>query len=182
MRTSIAALAVVAMAFISLPAHAACSDVSGTGEARDVLCSDSPLLLCIDGALTGDLAGTYRGAFQSLTLAPTLLTPLRFELEIASTITTATGTIFLQETGWLVLSDVLGATACLTGCILSPTSDTCLAECLMEYGRTEFRQEMDPYAGTGDYAAIESGWIDASGYGSYTTGISSIDYEGELCD
>lgn len=182
MKVSIAAVVVVALASFSYPVHAACTQVSGTAEAVDMICNDSPLLLCIDGTTTGDLAGTYHAAFQSLNLAPTLFEPLRFELEIESVITTSTGTISFQETGWLVLSDVTGAAGCLTGCLLSPTADVCLADCVAEYGRTEFGQEMEPYAGTGAYAAIDSGWIDASGYGVYTTGISYLDYEGEICD
>lgn len=182
MKPSIAALAVVAIASLPFPVHAACTQVSGTAEALDVLCVDSPLLLCIDGTITGGLDGTYHGAFQSLSLAPTLLEPLRFALEIESVITTSAGTISFHETGWLVLNDITGAAGCLTGCLLSPTIDVCLADCVMEYGRTEFGQEMEPYAGTGAYAAIESGWIDASGYGEYTTGISYLDYEGEICD
>jgi hypothetical protein len=182
MKTTLAALSVVAVAFISLPAHADCTPVSGSAEAVDMICSDSPLALCIDGTLTGDLAGTYHGTFQSLSLAPTLLEPLRLALEIDSVVTTDTGSIYFQETGWLVVSDVVGAATCITGCLLSPTVDACLADCLMEYGRTEFGQEMEPYAGTGAYASIDSGFIDASGYGSYTTGISYLDYDGEICD
>ncbi len=182
MKPSVAALAIVAIASLTVPAHAVCTPVSGSAEALDMVCTDSPLLLCIDGTTSGDLEGTYHGAFQNLTLAPTLFEPLRFELEIESVITTSTGTISFQETGWLVLNDVTGAAGCLTGCLLSPTVDVCLADCLVEYGRTEFSQEMEPYAGTGAYAAIDSGFIDASGYGVYTTGVSYLDYEGELCD
>jgi hypothetical protein len=182
MKASFAALAVVAIGSLSFPAHAACTQVSGTAEALDMVCNESPLLLCIDGTTTGDLAGTYHAAFQSLNLAPTLFEPLRFEIELESVITTGTGTISFQETGWLVLNDVTGAAGCLTGCLLSQTIDVCLTDCVMEYGRTELGQEMEPYAGTGAYAAIDSGWIDASGYGEYTTGISFLDYEGEICD
>ena len=30
--------------------------------------------------------------------------------------------------------------------------------------------------------AIDSGLIEAAGYGSYTTGISVLEYEGQICD
>lgn len=182
MKTPVVALAVIAITSASLPSYADCTEVSGSAQALDMLCLDSPLLLCIDGMMTGDLAGSYHGEFQSLTLAPRLFEPLRFAIEVDSEITTPDGTISFHETGWLLLSDVTGAAGCLTGCLLSPPLDVCLAECLVEYGRTEFGQAMQPYAGTGAYAGIDSGFIDASGYGVYTTGISYLDYEGEICD
>ncbi len=182
MKISLAALSVIAVISVSLPAEADCTDVAGGAEAVDVVCLDSPVALCIDGTLTGDLEGTYFAVFESVTPAPTLAEPLRLAFEIDSLITTSNGTISSHETGTLVLNDVVGAVGCLAGCVLSGSPGACYAGCLAEYGRTEFSQDMVPYAGTGAYAAIDSGLIEAAGYGSYTTGISVLEYEGQICD
>lgn len=175
---------VLAIGFVlsSSRADAACTPVSGTGEAVDGLCTESPLGLCASGEFAGSIEGTYVGAFQSLIPAPTLEQPLRLALVINSTITTPAGTLYQTETGYLVLNDTIATATCVTGCLLSLTPDQCLAGCVASATYTKFIQYMTPYAGTGVYSSITDGLIVATGYGDPVTATSYVDYSGEICE
>lgn len=170
------------LTFTSSPAAAACTSVSGAGQASDTVCLDSPLGLCTTGTLDGQLSGTYHGAFQSLTPAPTLLLPLRLAFSLDTSITSSTGVLYAHETGYLVLNDTVGALTCIVGCVTAPAPDVCLLGCVAAYGRTTFTQNLVPYAGTGSFSAIDSGLVVFSGYGDYTSGVSYATYAGQICE
>lgn len=181
MKFLIAAIAASAL-LISSYADAACTQVSGTAQATDGACTQSAIGLCASGTFSGSINGTYVGAFQSLTPAPTLAQPLRLSFTITSTITTSTGTLYQTETGYIVENDVFGSAACIAACALLSSPDICLAGCVATYGRTTFVQNMTPYEGTGSYSSIVDGLIVATGYGEYTSGVSYGNYSGEICD
>lgn len=179
MKHFIAALLTSVVLFTAARADAACTTVSGTGQATDSPCTESPLGLCVDGTIAGSFVGTYHASYQSLVPDPTLAQPLRFAFTLNSTIGTSSGNLYQHETGYVVMNDVIGALACVTGC---GTNGTCLASCLDTYGRSSFTQNMTPYAGTGVYSSITGGSIVASGYGEYTSDVSYVTYSGNICD
>ena len=78
------------------PKH--CEALTGTFSSVAVpACEDSPVGLCTQGELQGDLDGEYYFVFE--TLAPDPNDPSKFAYTGYSVITTDTGTIYTEDTG-----------------------------------------------------------------------------------
>lgn len=75
-----------------------CDDYEGTFSSVAISpCVDSPVALCTQGELEGDLEGDYYFVFE--TLAPDPADPTQFLYTGYSVITTNKGTIYTEDTG-----------------------------------------------------------------------------------
>jgi hypothetical protein len=146
-----------------------CDPISGTFEATDAACLESPVLLCIDGDFSGGLEASYHGVFQTLELEPTLTEPLRLAYSSFDTFTTDAGVVDAETSGHIVLNDTLGALVCLLGC---NGDAACLGGCLLTYGGTSFTS-------TTVFEGAQ-GWLAADGTGGLDF-VSRGSYEGEIC-
>lgn len=171
MRSSFRAAVLLSLVLVPLRAQAACADVEGDFEAVDVPCTESPLLLCIDGDFAGEFEASYVGAFETLAPAPTLAQPLRLAYTSSDTFTTSSETLTGTTSGHIVLNDTVAALVCVIGCAADAA---CLAGCVTTHAGTAFSSSTVLDGGRGS--------LDASGTGSYLDGVSRGTYSGEVCE
>lgn len=148
----------------------ACDPISGTFEATDSPCLESPVLLCIDGEFAGDLDASYHGVFQSLVPAPTLAQPLRLAYTSSDTFNTSAGVVTAETSGHIVLNDTIGALVCLLGC---NGDAACLGECVLAHAGTSFSNTTVFDDDLGSFTASGVGGLDFVSRGTYT---------GEICE
>lgn len=166
------------MHILALSLAMTCDPISGTFEAVDTVCVESPIGLCIDGTFDGDFEADYLGAFETLVPSPTLAQPLRLAYTSSDTYVTATETITGDTSGFIVLNDTVAALVCLLGC----NGDAeCIGGCVLTHGGCVLTHGGTSFTSTSTFDGGRGGF-DASGTGSYLDGVSRGTYSGEICE